>query len=936
MRRILFALLALVCLSAGTSAQELPAVPLDPQVRMGTLPNGLTYYIRHNEWPQRRADFYIAQKVGSMQEEDNQRGLAHFLEHMCFNGTKHFPGDNLKQYLERIGVRFGENLNAYTAFDETVYNINNVNVDIQGAVDSCILILHDWSNALLLQDTEIDKERGVINEEWRVRRTAMMRMQERAIATLFPDNKYGQRMPIGTMDVVMNFPYNTLRDYYHRWYRPDLQGLVIVGDVNPDRIEEIIKHTFSDIAAPAAEAPERIYYPVSANKEPLVAIEKDKEQPTALAMIMHKFPAMERAQRGTMGYYVQQYVWNAACSMLQTRIQEILSKPNPPFTNCFTSYENFLVANTQDALNTVVMLKTDALTEGMSAAYRELLRASRFGFTTSEYQRFQQEILSGLEDRYAKRDKVENEELVDAYVRHFIDGVPAPGIEWEYQTLKELIPATPLEAVNQAAGSLGASQGLAIALFLPDKEGINVPTREQVLHALQTVEQEDIEGFKEEVDERPLIDGLATEGQVTKEAGSVYESQMVTLSNGIRVYMLPTNHEPNTIQMNAYSWGGTSLYPDSLYITSGNTSLVPLGGLGKFSSVQLNKKLAGKQVSVEPFIGDRTEGIKASCVKKDLETMLQLTYLTFTEPRRDDEVYAAYTERIKTLLANQDLNPKSALTDSVASVLYHNDVRAVRMRAEDVDRISYDQMLQIYKERFADANDFTFYLVGDFQPDSVKPLLAKYLGALPVLAGKERYRTISKRMADGRNTCIFEKEQDVANALVRFYYHARVKETPQNSILLSMIEQVLDMVFTESVREDEGGAYSVGVGSSITDYPVPQATVTIVLPTSPEKLSRMQEVISEGLDKLCQEGCSEEKLQKVKEYMLRSHAENIKKNAYWMNALVNNTLFKQDLVSRYEEMVKAVTSSDIQKLSKKIFQSGNCTIVGMKTPQKQQ
>lgn len=258
------------------------------------------------------------------------------------------------------------------------------------------------------------------------------------------------------------------------------------------------------------------------------------------------------------------------------------------------------------------------------------------------------------------------------------------------------------------------------------------------------------------------------------------------------------------------------------------------------------------------------------------------------------------------------------------------------MRAEDVDRISYDQMLQIYKERFADANDFTFYLVGDFQPDSVKPLLAKYLGALPVLAGKERYRTISKRMADGRNTCIFEKEQDVANALVRFYYHARVKETPQNSILLSMIEQVLDMVFTESVREDEGGAYSVGVGSSITDYPVPQATVTIVLPTSPEKLSRMQEVISEGLDKLCQEGCSEEKLQKVKEYMLRSHAENIKKNAYWMNALVNNTLFKQDLVSRYEEMVKAVTSSDIQKLSKKIFQSGNCTIVGMKTPQKQQ
>ena len=936
MRRVLFALLALAFLSAGTSAQELPAIPLDPQVRMGTLPNGLTYYIRHNEWPQRRADFYIAQKVGSMQEEEAQRGLAHFLEHMCFNGTRHFPGDALKQYLERIGVRFGENLNAYTAFDETVYNINNVNVDIQGAVDSCILILHDWSHDLLLEDKEIDKERGVINEEWRVRRTAMMRMQERAFATLFPGSKYAQRMPIGTMDVVMNFPYETLRDYYRRWYRPDLQGLVIVGDVDPDRIEETLRKTFSDISAPEAGAPERIYFPVGKNKEPLVAIEKDKEQSISVAMMMHKFPAMERSQRGTIGYYLQQYVWNAACSMLQMRIQEMLEKPNPPFTACYTSYQNFLVANTMDALNTTVVLKDNQYAQGMAAAYRELLRASRFGFTASEYERFQQETLSQLEDSYAKRDKVENEKYVDEYVRHFIDGVPAPGIEWEYKTLKELIPSIPLDVVNQTAASLAFNQGMAIALFLPDKEGLDTPTQQQLLDALHAVEQEDIEGFKEEVDDRPLIDHLAEAGQIKKEGKGVYESQVVTLSNGIRVNLLPTSHEPNSIQLNAYSWGGTSLYPDSLYITSSNTSLVPLGGLGKFSSIQLNKKLAGKQASVEPFIGDRTEGIKASCVKKDFETMLQLVYLTFTEPRRDDEVYAAYTERIKGFLANQDLAPKSALSDSVASVLYHNDVRAVRMRAEDIDRISYDLMLQIYKERFADANDFEFYLVGDFQPDSVKPLLAKYLGTLPVLPGKEAYRTIGKRMASGCNTCIFDKEQDVANALIRFYYHAKVKETPKNTILMSMIEQVLDMVFTESVREDEGGAYSVGVGAGVTDYPVPQASVTIVLPTSPEKLDRMQEVIFDGLDKLCREGCSEEKLQKVKEYMLRSHAEDIKKNSYWMNALVSNTRFKQDLVTRYEEMVKAVTVSDIQKLSKKIFQSGNRTIVGMKTPQSQQ
>lgn len=931
MKKFFSALIVMLFTAITAGAQGMPAVPLDPNVRMGTLPNGLTYYIRHNEWPQRRADFYIAQKVGSMQEEEEQRGLAHFLEHMCFNGTTHFPGDGLKQYLERIGVRFGENLNAYTSFDETVYNINNVNVDIEGAVDSCILILHDWSHDLLLEGKEIDKERGVINEEWRLRRNAMMRMQEKAIADLFPGNRYGQRMPIGTMDVVMNFPHETLREYYRRWYRPDLQGLVIVGDVDPAQIESKLQQTFADIKAPAADAARREYFPVEDNKEPLVTIQTDKEQNVSLAMMFFKYPAMPREMKGTMQFYLQSYVWNAACTMLSQRVRELLTKPNPPFAQAYFGYEEYFVAKTTDALNATVVLADGAYTSGLAAMYRELVRAQRFGFTESEYSRFQQEFLSQLDAQYAQRDKVENSNYVNEYVRHFLDGVPAPGIEWEHETMKQLVPAIPLEVVNQAMATL-PTEGRAIAFFMPEKEGTACPTKDEVLQALADVDKENIEGFKEEIDPRPLVEDFASSATVKKSTAGDYGSTVLTLSNGIRVHLLPTDHEPNSIRLQATSWGGTSLYPDSLYLIADNAQAVTLGGLGQFSAVQLHKKLSGIQASASPFIGDRSEGILAQCVKKDVETMLQLVYLLFQEPRRDDEVFASTMERTKAQLANADLNPRAALSDSVAAVLYDNNVRALRTRAADIDRLDYSRMLQIYRERFADPGDFEFYLVGDFQTDSIQPLLLKYIGGLPNKASRERYKTISKRMAQGQRTCIFDKEQDTPNANVNFFYHAAVKDTPKNEILGDMLEQVLTMMFTESVREDEGGSYGVPCSVSLSGYPRHQATAQIMLPTAPDKLDRMKQVIAADLDKLCAEGPTQEQLQKIKEYMVRSHAENLKKNQYWMQALVEKTRYKSDSVTGYEKTVQAVKAADIQKLARKIFKSGNCITVGMKTP----
>ena len=932
--RIYIFLFALVAAVTGVSAQQMPNVPLDPAVKVGVLPNGLTYYIRHNEWPEKRCDFYIAQKVGSIQEEENQRGLAHFLEHMCFNGTTHFPGDALKQYLERIGVKFGENLNAYTSFDETVYNINNVNVETAGAIDSCLLILHDWSHDLLLEDKEIDKERGVINEEWRMRRSAMMRMQEAAFKDLFAGSRYADRMPIGTMDIVMNFPYEDLRSYYRRWYRPDLQGLVIVGDVNPDEIEQKIKDMFADIAPAAADAAKREAIPVPDNDEPLVSIQKDKEQTVAYAILMFKHEATPRDFKDKVPYLMVKYLMGAVSGMFAERLHELSQKPDCPFMQASVDFDEYLVAKSKESVNASIVMKDGQYLQAIAAIYRELLRAKRGGFTEAEYERYKQEYLSRLDAQFEARDKVQNTRYVNEYVRHFLDNEPVPGIEWMHQNMKQVVPMLPLEAVNQTFPELISDKNRAIALFMPDKEGLQYPTKEEILKTLAEVDAEEIEVFKEEINNDPLVPELKSKAKVKSIKDDIFGSKLITLSNGIKIRVKQTDYSPNQISMKAVSWGGSSLYSNDEYLCSGNAGMVSLGGWGTFTASQLNKKLSGIQASVNPTVADRTESLNGSCVKKDFETLLQLTYLCFTAPHRDDDAYQSTMARLQDLLKNQDLDPQTALSDSIASVLYNNNVRAKRMRAEDIAKLSYDRILEIYKERFANAADFDFYFVGDLNVDSVIPLLEKYLGALPVSKKTEKDKVIDRRLTKGERTCIFEKEQDTPNATVNFVYHAPLKDNMRNDILVDMLEQAMSMLYTETVREDEGGAYGVPVSASLSEYPEEIAVVQIQLPTAPDKLDRMMQVVYDGVEKVCNEGPSEDYLQKIKEYMVRSHAENLKKNGYWMNQMVNLTRFNTDYVTGYDEAVQSITTADVKELAQKIFKSGNRLVVGMKSPMK--
>ncbi len=906
-------------------------VPLDPQVRRGVLSNGLTYYIRHNEWPEKRVDFYIAQKVGSMQEEDDQRGLAHFLEHMCFNGTKHFPGSGLKQYLEGIGVQFGEDLNAYTSFDETVYNINNVNVEVAGAIDSCLCILHDWSHDLLLQDSEIDKERGVINEEWRVSRSAMLRMYEKAFREAYPGSRYADRMVIGTMDVVMNFPYETLRSYYRRWYRPDLQGIVIVGDVDVDQMESKIKAQFADIEAPAPDAPQREYYPVPDNDGTIVSIQKDKEQTRSIGMLSFKMDPVPREMKSGIQYQVIEYLRQAVSDMMDERIEEMLQQADAPFIHASLAYEEFLVAKTKDALQATVLFRDNQFQQGLAAIYREVLRAQRFGFTPSEYARFQQEYLSGIEAAWKGRDKVKNTAYVSDYVNHFLDGEPAPGVEWTYETMQKLVPQIPLEAVNQLISHLPADNRVLL-LFLPEKEGMEYPTPEQLTETLSQVEAEDIQPYAEEVNTDPLVSDLPATVGMGKITDDVYGAKLLTLPNGIRVHLLSTDYTPNEISMASYSWGGSSLYTNDEYLNANGADMVSVGGWGNFTALQLQKRLAGIQASMSPWIGDRSEGLSGSCVKKDFETLLQLLYLCHTAPHRDDETFRSTIERYRASLADRDLNPMSALSDSVARIVYGGNVRALRLKSEDMSRFDYDRITQIYNERFANAADFEYYFVGDFQVDSIAPLIARYIGALPYSKGHERYRDIDMRMTKGQKTCIFDREQDTPNAKVQYFYHTRLKDNLRNELMVSMLNQALDILFTETVREDEGGTYGVSVDVSLKDWPEQIATARFVLPTSPAKMQRMMEVIDAGLQRYCQQGPSEDVMSKVKQYMARSHEERLKSNGYWIDQLYYRTREGKDYVTRYDATLQSITARDMQKLCRKLFQGKNRIIVGMKTP----
>jgi zinc protease len=917
-------------------AQQQPPLPIDPKVRYGKLPNGLTYYIRHNAEPKGQAEFFIAQKVGSMLEEEPQRGLAHFLEHMAFNGTTNLPGKTIINYLETIGVKFGANLNAYTSLDETVYNMSNVPVSREGIIDTCLLVLHDWSSGIALETEEIDKERGVIREEWRTGQGASMRMWETLLPEMYPDSRYGHRLPIGLIDVINNFKPDELRAYYKKWYRPDLQAIVIVGDVNVAQIEQKITKLFADIPAPVDPA-ERVYFTVPDNDEPIISLASDAEATDVTVMLFYKHDGLPEELKPTQVSLVMSYINSLTQLMLNARLNELLLQPEPPFVYAMVYDDEFFVAKTKEALTGYAIVKENGIEDGLGTLVREIERAKRFGFTPSEFERAKSNFLSTVENSYNERGKEKSGSYAREYVRHFEDAEVIPGIEFEYNFYNQIAPVITVEQVNQMMAELVGEKNIVIAITGPKKEGLVYPAKEALLDVLAKTRAEDITPYTETVSNEPLVPQLPKAGKVTKETvDKTFDVTVWTLSNGAKVVVKPTDFKDDPLVFKAMSPGGVSLVDDK---DANNikvmNAVVSEGGLGAFSKTDLQKVLAGKRASVRATIDNTYEAISGNCPPKDLETMLQLVYLNFTAPRMDEVAFQSYISRKKVELENAKADPMTELSDSLVSALYKNHPRALNLTLESLKDISYQRIMDIYKDRFKDAGDFVFTFVGNVDLATLKPLVEQYLASLPSAKRKETYRDIHMDIQKGQVKNYFDKDMKVQKTSVYTFYSGALDYTPENLFKMSILNQVLSIIYTETIREEEGGTYGVGVYGMVSSYPKGNFRLMAYFDTNAEMRDKLVAKVHEELRKIANDGPSEVNLNKVKEYMLKKHTEDLRDNGYWLGVLSDYSFYGINRLADYEKIINGITVADIQSFTDALLSQNNNVEVVMNGVEKE-
>ena len=926
MKKYLVSFAALFLCFAAFAQQGNP-IPVDPDVRIGKLDNGLTYYIRHNAEPAGQANFYIAQKVGSILEEENQRGLAHFLEHMCFNGTRNFPGNSVIKYCESIGVKFGANLNAYTSIDETVYNIDNVPIaKVPSAVDSCLWILHDWADGLLLTDEDIDHERGVIHEEWRTRSNAQIRLLETILPAIYPGNRYGVRMPIGTMEVVDNFPYQVLRDYYEKWYRPDQQGVVVVGDFNVDEMEAKIKEIFSTIAKPENPA-ERVYFSIEDNQEPIVCLAKDKEQTNSVGMIFLKHDPYPVEMRSDLNYLVYDYAMTAVAVMLNTRLADIAMLPEAPFIAAQVADQDFLIAKTKKSFAAQVVSSDEGFANAMTTVYREMLRAIRCGFTESEYERAKAMIIAHIESAYNSRDKKKSADYCKEYVRHFIDNEPIPSIGDQFALIQQLSSAIPVAAINQMlAGVVGVGTNLVACAMLPDKEGVSVPSDIQMAQMLKAVEAETIEPYVDKVSDEALMSTLPEPGRIVKEKPSSLGYTEYTLSNGAKVYFRHTDFDADEVLMKASSFGGSSLYPDSDIINLKVVDeLISEGGVGNFSKSDLMKVLAGKKASVSLAVGTFGESVKASSTVKDVETMLQLNYLYFTAIRKDDDAFASWKGRTRATLANREIDPMSAVVDSLVSSITTTPARGLSLRSSELDSVDYDRVLAIARERFANAADFKFIITGAVTEEQIKPLIERYIASLPASGKKEKSNAKVMDYKTGKIENVFSREIETPMVTNIFFDFSKARYNLRNSLAFDLALNALGVVLMEEIREKEGGTYGIGAYGSLSEGPKGrrQAYMQIYYQTSPDKYEYLNGRVREIVAQFAKEGPSAENLSKGKEFYAKKHKENIAENSYWASVLDELLETGIDLSANYEAVLESITAEEVRACFASMLKAGN-------------
>ena len=925
---------ALLLLAASLSTSGQTPLPQDPDVRVGKLKNGLTYYIRHNAKEAGLADFYIAQRVGSILEEPRQRGLAHFLEHMAFNGTKNFPGKGKRlgivPWCETIGVKFGANLNAYTSVDQTVYHIGAVPLKRDGIADSCLLVLHDWSHFLLLEDEEIDKERGVIHEEWRTRRAgrAVQRLMEDAMPKVYKGTKYEDCMPIGSMDIVDNFPYQDLRDYYQKWYRPDLQAIVVVGDIDVDKMEKKIKKTFSPIPMPK-NAAKREYYPVTDNEQMIVDIEKDAEQPIVLCHLYMKRDATPDAEKNTEEYLRGNYIDNLIGQMLNDRLAELKQQAVPPFQSATARASDFFLSRTKEAFSLSISCKQDNILGGIISAVAACEQVRQQGFTPDELSRAKSFRLNHDERKWNERDDRKNSRLVSLCVQHFLTGEPLISLDTQWELTQKFNREVTLQEVNEAARRLITDQNQVVIMYAPDKESVPLPTEAQLEDVILAAQHLQYAAYEETTVGESLTSYLAA---VTAKPGSIVSEKPwkhgfteLTLSNGMKVYVRQTDFSSNVVQLKMKADGGTSVYgDDDIDNFSLVTSATTEGGVGPWDAMQLRKLLTGKSVRVSPSVGSRSQSITGGASLKDAEAMFQLVYLYATQPRRDTVAFSGLRNRTHSFLTNRNASPRVDYNDSISAILYGHHPRLMPMTQERLSRADYDRMLQIYKECFSNAADFKTVILGNLSLDELRPLVCKYLATLPAAptSATSAQAPVIPQVVAKDGVHVFKKKMATPLANVSIFYVADVDFSPRSDLALDFLKRTLSIAYTDSVREEKGGTYGVSVDFDLDRDDRPNAMLRISYNADPTRYEELNSIVYEQLRHIAEKGPEPTSMEKVREYLLKQYQQAAITNDYWDYIAWHQLDDDADFDEGYCDMVRQLTAQEVQQMARQLLEQG--------------
>ena len=929
-RKFFLAAAALLVGMTGAFAQQINELPDDPAVRKGVLDNGMTYYIRHNDKPAGQAEFWIFDNVGALQEEDSQQGLAHFLEHMAFNGTENFPNKDMISYLESIGVKFGLNLNAFTAQEMTCYNMSNVPVTREGVIDSALLILHDWAYYITLDGDEIDNERGVIVEELRTRQTADWRMAEKMRPYLFGDNRYTHRNIIGHEDYLRTFDHKELRDFYHRWYRTDMQAIIIVGDFDVDQMEQKVIALMSEI--PAVENPEpkeKIVIP--ANEEPIVGVITDPELTSTTVTLYIKREPVPYEYNKTVDVAMLDMLDGLMMTIADERFRDIAQQQNAPFL--FAGKLSGAMIDAMDITMVQATARDGEALDAFKAMYSEVEKMMRFGFTQSELDRAKVEMERQIQQAYDGRNDRRNEDFMWTYIYNYKRNSPMMTAEDEYELKNALLQNITLDLLNQFVCQMRLTPVNQIVIVeAPEKEGSVIPTDEQILGTIAEVHAAEMEAVVDDFVAEPLIapDTKLKGSKVVKTETDKFGATIWKLKNGATVIVKPTDFKADEVNMMVISKGGKSvLSVDELFTADMISDYIALSGLGKFNANDLRKQLTGKVADITPFVDSYTNGFTGYASPKDIETMLQLLYLSFTSPRFDESDFNMMMDKLDAIYENIAGNPMFSLREELNEALYSGNPRRKVMTYDDLDQIDFQKLQNIYKKLYSNPDDFQFFIVGNVDLDTLKPLVEKYIGSLPKTKAKYTWQDDGVRYAEGKVAHHFTAPMQMPKASVVTIFTGEMPYSLESNLAMSFLAQVLDIRYTATLREEKGGTYGVSTSGDTSFVPEQTYMLFTTFDTDPALVDDLKQDIVNEISKLSEEGVQADDLNKIKEYFIKTYPDKVKQNSYWRSVLINYHLYGYDIDEGYIDTVNSFTSDYFKQLADKILADGNIVEVIM-------